>query len=240
MKIKLTLFAVFFAVLTFTSCEDNPLEGSFIDETGVGTASGGLSGGTGTSTGDYWPRAIGNTWTYDLSSGGQETQEMTATLNEGGKTYYTTPVSLGTTSGVFGVAKQAASYFVRTTVLVSAGGYDTTTAQPLKVKQLQDDASVGVTWENPMSVTYTYTPTAGGTAIPNVVLNLNYKYTMVERDMTKTVNGQVYTNVLHISLVLETTGQPNILGNYYYAKDVGIIEYNVGTDSRTLNSYTLN
>ncbi len=39
MKIKLTLFVAFFAIIAFTSCEDNPLEGTFVDETGIGNPS---------------------------------------------------------------------------------------------------------------------------------------------------------------------------------------------------------
>jgi len=241
MKIKLILIVAFFAIFTFTSCEDNPLEGTFVDESGVGDIGiTGTGGGSGTSTGDYHPRAVGNTWTYNVSTGGTETQEMTSTINDGGKVYYNMAQSTALTSGNVGVAKQAASYFLRTDVVVSANGYDVAPTQPIYVKELQDDAAVGITWENPVTATYTYTPTAGGAAIPNVVLNYNYKYTMVERDMTKIVNGQTYTNVLHVSLLLEVTGSPDTLGDYYFAKDVGIIEYSVGATVNTLTSYTLN
>jgi len=39
MKLKFSLFVAFFAILTFTSCEDEPLTGTFVDETGVGATS---------------------------------------------------------------------------------------------------------------------------------------------------------------------------------------------------------
>lgn len=240
--LKITYLLVILASFAFISCENEPLTGTFTDEiggsgSGSGSGSGGGGTGSGTSTGDYFPRAIGNTWGYSISGGGTETLEMISTSVYNSSTYYD---FLENENDSGSISKSAASYFTRIAVDLESPAY-IITGTPIVIKFLQDDAAVGTTWENPVSTTYTYTPVGGSPSIPDTVVSMNYKYTMEEIGISRTVNGQTYDNVLHVSHVLETgLGTPDTTGDYYYAKDVGPIEYSIDGVTYKLTNYSLN
>ena len=64
---------------------------------------------------------------------------------------------------------------------------------------------------------------------------------MMARDLTRTVEGVEYDNVLQVQLTLEALGNPeDVVVQYYYAKDVGLIEFVGDLSSGTLVSYNLN
>jgi len=230
-SIKITFLLALLASFTFISCENEPLTGTFTDETGV------VGGdGEGTSTGDYFPRAVGNKWEHTVSTGGSTVYEMISTSSIGGFTYYNFPDN----NGFGAIRKSSASYFTRIAVNITSPAY-IITGTPIEIKFLQDDAVVGTSWENPVTSVYTYVPVGGSPAIADATVNTNYKYTLEEKDISREVNGQVYENVIHVSHILETgLGTPDTIGDYYYAKDIGIIEYALDGTTYKLTSYTLN
>jgi len=231
-SLKLTFLLAIIAGFTFTSCENEPLTGTFTDETG-GAGSG---SGSGASTGDYFPRAVGNKWEHNISTGGSTAFEMISTSDIDGFTYYNFPDD----NGLGSIRKSSASYFTRIAVNQTTPAY-IITGTPVEVKFIQDDAAVGESWENPVTTIYSYAPVGANPAIPDATINANYKYTLEEKDISREVNGQVYENVIHISHILETgLGTPNTTGDYYYAKDIGIIEFSLDGIIYTLTSHTLN
>lgn len=236
--LKFTYLLVILTSFTFISCENEPLTGTFTDETGAGGSGSGSGGGagSGTSTGDYFPRAIGNTWDYSVTGSGSNTNIISSTDIINGVTYY----RFEGENGFGAIRKSAASYFSRIGVNLNTPAY-VITGTPIEIKFLQDDAPVGTSWENPVSTTYTYTPVGGSPAIPNTTVNMNYKYTVEEVGISHTVNGVTYDNVIHLSHILETgLGTPDTVGEYYFSKDVGPIEYAIDGESYKLTSYSLN
>ncbi|MFD0962485.1 hypothetical protein [Pseudofulvibacter geojedonensis] len=241
--IKSTFVLLLITSLSFISCNDEPLEGNFADELNIDNAGGGGAGaGSGTSTGDYFPRAVGNQWELSISTGGTQSLNMVSTSQHNSITYYDFSSSVGYGS----IRKSAASYFNRIAVSIDNPAY-IIESTPFEIKFLQDDAVVGTSWDNVVSSTYSYTPIGDSPAIPNTTVSMNYKYTLLGRDLTRNVNGQTYNNVIHISHVLETLGEGGSLGDtgdiegdYYYSKDIGLIEYSIDGVTYKLNSYTLN
>jgi hypothetical protein len=171
-----------------------------------------------------------------VSTGGSTVYEMINTSSIGGFTYYNFPDD----NGFGAIRKSSASYFTRIAVNITSPAY-IITGTPIEVKFLQDDATIGTSWENPVTTVYTYVPVGGSPAIADTTVNTNYKYTLEEKDISREVNGQVYENVIHVSHILETgLGTPDTIGDYYYAKDIGIIEYTLDGTTYKITSYTLN
>ncbi len=102
-------------------------------------------------------------------------------------------------------------------------GLTTTGVEELYMK----DADISTTWTNIVPVTFM------GTA-----LNVTAGYKITEKEISKTVAGKAYTGVTHVVLTLNSTysGFPLTLGggDLYYARGVGMINYNVTVGNTTL------
>jgi hypothetical protein len=90
------------------------------------------------------------------------------------------------------------------------------TVQLVDILLLKANEAVGGTW------TYNITNPAGQ--------QVDYKNTIVAKGISKVVNGRTYPDVIHVSTIVSINVP--ILGNvttneadYYYAKGVGLIEY---------------
>lgn len=183
-------------------------------------------GGGGTSPDTYQPVTKGSFWKYKDSALTGLTTLMTATGNQktiGGKTYQViTSETTGqpATEGYFYVAKPL--YGIRQDV---NNGVATT----IEFVHLNDTASVGYAWTDNM-------PPVNG-------LVARFQGAIMEKNISKTVAGKNFTNVIHTQLNLEY--ELPILGwtqfavyHYYIAKGVGIIriETNVtfGASVRTV------
>lgn len=84
---------------------------------------------------------------------------------------------------------------------------------------LKDNAGVGTSWSQTLSVTVPGFPTP----IPITVTN-----SITEKNITKTVNGTIYNNVINVKTEITSAGLPagTIVTDIksYYAPNVGLIE----------------
>lgn len=230
-----------FSVISFQSCENEPLDTDFFsnidnDDDGGDDGDGG-DGEAGESTGDYWPRAIGNMWDFDDSFYGDVTYNMITTEQIDGFTYYKFDDLFNQEAWL---RKSGDSYYVRNAVAnFPIDGYDVSTTY-ITIKLLDDSAEVGEEWVSNVSYTVSYTPNVSGLPeIPDINVNTSYSFEMMERDATRMVEGVEYQNVLHVKLTVSSTGIASTV-DYFYAKDIGLIEFIGEQSSGKLLSYTLN
>lgn len=230
---KLSFLFSLFVLLTAFTCENEPLEGEFVNE----QTDPNNPNDPGESTGDYWPRAIGNMWNFDDSFFGDVTYNMISTEQIDGKTYYKFDALFGQESWL---SKTGDTYYVRTAVGgFPVQGYDVSTTY-IVVRMLIDSADVGDEWADNVSYTISYTPIDGNTQeIPDLDYSATYSFEMMGRDLTRSVEGTTYDNVLHVQLNLIASGTSTIY-DYFYAKDVGLIEFVGAQSSGTLLNYSLN
>jgi len=183
----------------------------------------------------YLPVTSGTKWTYlDDTNGSSESTTMTvtgttATFN--GKTYYgmaQVSPSKGTKPGYFYSANH--SYALRAT---------TTAAGGLTVEiQLGNDAqAAGYSW--------TTSPTDNGTVQGAPARTIN---TIKEKNISKTVSGKSYANVIHTQVVLQydvgTGFETAATYDIYLAKGIGMVEIDTVipggfVEKQTLTSYTI-
>lgn len=192
-------------VLALASCQK---EKSIEIPSGGGTPGG---GGGSTTSDTYQPVTKGSFWKYKDSALTGLVTVLTATGNQktiGGKTYH---VFAGETTGqpvfeqYFYVNKP--QYGMR--IELNTGG-----ATTLEFLHLDDTASIGYTWTDNM--------------LPVNGLAARFVGSIMERNISKTVAGKNFTNVIHTQLNLEyeipVLGWTNFaVYDYYIAKGVGII-----------------
>jgi hypothetical protein len=243
MKIKFirSLFVII-AIMSFQSCENESLDSDFTENAndgtdGQGTNNGGTDSDVGESSGDYWPRAIGNIWNFSDTFYGDTTYNMISTETIDDNLYYKFDQLMNQESWL---RKTGDSYYIRAAVQsFPIEGYEVATTY-LTIKMLKDSAQIGETWTNNVNYTITYVPiTDGLPEIPAINIDAVYDLEMMGRDLTRTVGDVTFENVLHVELNL-SSGQVSSAVDYYYAKDVGLIEFVGDQSSGALLSYTLN
>ncbi|RDC62349.1 hypothetical protein [Adhaeribacter pallidiroseus] len=168
---------------------------------------------------DYLPTTAGSIWTYGGSSPYTlRSTGVTKTTNN--KIYYEMETQQGTSVSKSYVLKENGSY----TGIGMVPGMGT-----LEMTILKDNVPVGQTWEQ--------TTTTSG-------VGTKFTYTVVEKNVTKAVEGKTYNNVIHVKLTygynlddedfglgedfdLGDLGM-NIEAHYYFAKGVGLILSDMG------------
>jgi hypothetical protein len=202
-KINLALL-VFPAFLFLTSCQKE-----------VSTELGTQTGGTGTGSGNkasYNPTTAGSWWKYkDTASGTISTGTMLKRTNTINGIVYTAMISenamLKDTAWV--ASPQPNYYMYEKGVSPNTGAsYD------MLFHYLNDTAAVGSNWQ------YTAGQGNGFTAL--------IQTTIVERNISMTVAGKSYSNVIHTKLVLTYDVYGSALDamayDYFIAKGIGIIK----------------
>ena len=232
------LFVFMMLVVAFASCSEvEPLDpvlsgqvNSEDDNQSGSGSSGGNSGGA--SSGDYWPTAINNEWTYN-SNGTPSTMKIIATETVNGQLYYKFAPQNGNGSMSSGVVntsvnKNAGVYKLKTDdVVIDAGGISgTQTGYEYIV--LKDNIPVNGTWNGSYTQTTTYT------GIPTITFTTNYVGTILEKGVSETINNEVFTDVIKVKIdqTSNVPGNPatTIISEYWYAKNVGIIKAtNIGS-----------
>lgn len=219
-----------------SNCSENEVS-SWIGPISVGTSTGG------NSSGDYWPTAINNQWTYSLDGTTNPPLKIIGTGTFSGRTYYKfSPQSgSGANSGATGVTtwlnKNNGVYSLKTDdMTINAGGM-TGTQTGFEYIILKDNIAVNATW------TGTYSQTTSLTGLPGMVQTINYVGKILEKDATATVNGQNFTNVIKVSIKREISilGMVTIADEeYWFSKNVGVIKSAQSYEGETFESILVN
>jgi hypothetical protein len=161
---------------------------------------------------DYMPTTAKSTWTY----GGSSPYILTvtgATKVINGKTFYEMETKDGATTRKSYLLKDNGVYTGIGLVPISGS---------LEITILKDKAPVGESWEQ--------ISTING-------VDTKIKLVIVEKDLSKTVEGKTYKNVIHVKM--ETTmsfmGEEIDLGltsHFYFAKGVGLILSDLGDQAQ--------
>lgn len=230
---KLSFLFCLFVLLTAFTCEDEPIDQDLLNQEYQDDNN---DDEIGESTGDYWPRAIGNMWNFDDTYYGDVTYDMVSIEEIDNKTYYKFDNLFGQESWL---AKTGDTYYTRTAVGdFPVAGYEVSTTF-ITIRMLVDSAEVGDEWVDNVSYTISYTPIGTNPEIPDFDYSASYVFEMMGRDLTRSVEGVEYQNVLHVKLNLQASDTSTIY-NYYYAKDVGLIEFDGEQSSGVLLNYSLN
>lgn len=237
-------FILLFTAFNFTSCDNEALDGDIDPGTENGGNNGGENGG-GTSTGDYWPMAINNQWVFVANSVTQDPMKITSTQQIGGNTHYKYDTFFGTSvsgefdgEGTVTTRKSNGNYYVRQEVNIPAQeGQPAIVVSPMEFIVFKDNLAVNGTWTQNL----TQTTTIQG--LPPIRTAVTFKGKILEKNVTMTVNGAEFTNVIKVELIQTTQGVVNT--NYYwFSKNVGPIKYqNIFQDYNVtgeLDSYSLN
>lgn len=223
-KIKLSsLFLMLFIAASFTSCSSDD-DTSTVDPVE-------------TSTGDYWPMALNNSWTM-LSMGEETTMKIIGIENFGGINYY--EISDGTSVGDSPVkqwiAKNGATYYQKIGdiefslegISIKMKGYE--------MAVLKDNLLAGGTWSNQIKANAEYV--FMGETI-KMDYTIDYKGTILEKGISVKVNEKLYDNVIKMNLTQEVNidGDKEVVdSDYWYAEGVGPIKYTTTTDGETIET----
>jgi hypothetical protein len=199
---------------------------------------------TGTTTGNYLPLAVGNKWHYTNGTAATLDQ-IIGTTTFGGTTYYEDDDSGEEIDIQNWIVKKGASYYQKTGDLTYSEGLATIHMDSYEMKMFRDDLAVGETWKGKASPKVHYTnPSGSGT----LTAHLDYQGTITARDASATIESVIYNNVIKMEIdVVEKidTQTTYIHGEYWFAKDIGIIRESVIsttdniTKTRNLTSYEL-
>jgi len=214
--------------------------------TAVATVNSTTTPGGGGTSGDYWPTALNNQWTYD-QDGSNFTMKIIGTDNFGGLNYYKFSPQSGTGGGSSATAttwlnKNNGVYSLKIGDLNINSEGMTGLQTGYEYIVLKDNIAVNQTWTGNYSQTTTYS------VMPMpIVQNTTYTGKILEKDATVTVNGDTYPNVIKVHIKQETStfGSVSITNTeYWYAKNVGVVNtityFGTGSTQSILLSYILN
>lgn len=186
----------------------------------------------GATTGDYWPRAVGNQWIYNVGGVAQDPFVMISTDVVNGLNYFTFNTPDQPNTAATRLRKLGSDYFIKTEQITHTGQFTGTTTGN-EVIILKDNLAVGGTWTDSFVQTTSYT------GLQPIVLNISVLNTIEAKNVTAVVNGTTYTNVIKTTRVT-TVGNDVYNGAYWFAKDIGPIKIVNGTNIQELASYDLN
>lgn len=152
---------------------------------------------------DYLPTTAGSTWSY----GGTMPYTLTATGNTqdiNGKSYFEMETKQGTTVNKSYIGKEK-SVYTAIGLLPNLGN--------MEIMVLKEETPIGKPWEQ--------TTTING-------VDTKLTFTILEKEVTKTVEGKSFNDVIHVRLVTSFTFMGVDLGtslnsDLYFAKGVGLI-----------------
>ncbi len=258
MKIKFILvaFALCTSFLSLTSCDVEPIDSSISlpdpgDGDGDGDGNGNGNGSGGVSSGDYWPAALNNSWTFDRN--GEEFEMKMISINSiSGQTYYTFNPQTGTSVGgitadaVTRLRKSGGNYYMKIDDFTTAatGGMPSATTTGSETLILKDNVDIGETWTQ----TYIQSTTYDVPGIPAIEMNFTVDGEILDKNATVTVDGETYTDVIKSRYVqtYSIMGIPagSTTTTYWFAKDIGPVKTETSGSGMTsvseLMSYTLN
>ncbi|MCF6131407.1 hypothetical protein [Flavobacterium wongokense] len=218
-----TLSLLFVAAISLTSCSSDSSSGE----------------SNGTTTGNYFPMAVNNKWQYTNDVDATEIN-LIGTQQFGSNTYYemTDTDADPSVNGQVYMNKRGASYYQKLSVSTQTQGSLFITIDSFEMKMFQDDLQVGENWNGTARPKVTYTGSTSG----HTVANVNYEGQVTARDVSVTLGGITYNNVIKSTLIVTETvnGQTvTISGQNWFAKDIGLIyeTTTMSTDNITKTRY---
>ena len=249
-KFKLaSVFVLSILFTTFYSCDNEPLDSEFLSDSEEGIFNPDIiEEPGGDSTGDYWPLAVNNEWTYNyyVDDVAQEDYDMSIGSIEvyQGESVFRFNQYLPSATGTDGT--QFDGFDIDTYVRKNGGDYIITVGDlsasyldgAFELSQtgysliiLKDYVTVGTSWtSNVQTVTSFVSNDEIFPDLPSITNNITNTLEVVEKDISVTVNGNTYADVIKVKYEQETytAAAPdqttNSLYYYYFAKDVGLIK----------------
>ncbi len=251
---KLSAFLFLFTVLGMVSCETEPVDSELV---GNNPENPDNPNNPGPSTGDYWPLAVNNQWVFNLDGQLQEPIDISGTVVVEGNTYYTinynfTEAGTGGLTGTTytGLRKDGGNYLMRVSVDMPDENGFTINVTPFEYILFKDNLEAGGTWSQTVTQVTTMESEDFPMPIPPTELTLDFDGTILEKDVTATVNGVTYDDVIKVKVIQTATLDENpgvsivIESIIWYAKGVGPIRsegtVNGETTVQELDSYQLN
>lgn len=238
-KIKLLpIIIMLFSAITLVSCDgsieplDSELNQSPEDSEG------------GSTTGDYWPMAVNNSWTFKQNGVTQPPMKIISTESINGNTYYKYDTFVGMSTngtdfeGTVWTKKVNGTYYVRQSANTpQIPGQPSITISPIEIIILKDFLEVNQTWTQSIMQTTTIE------GIPPIQSTISLTGKILEKNAIVTVNGVSYENVIKAEVIQNTQGVSNT--NYYwFAKNIGLIKFQnlyLGTtNNNDLVTYSVN
>lgn len=180
------------------------------------------SGGGGTASGDYFPLTQNSFWTYDDGAGSDTLKTtVSGTSSVGGKTYqrFISTYESGPPNDTAFYRKDNTTGFYYMVVDTSVfSGLVTFSQSALDVLFLKNSLTTNATWNSDFN---------GKVQGQNVTVR--FKFTCANANASLTANGVNYTNVYHITSVIQA-GAAGIFNDistpqdFYYAKGIGLIK----------------
>ena len=175
------------------------------------------TGGGGGTDSSYLPLTANSFWKYkDSAFTGEVTTEtvLGRQVSINGKNYDKVLLQSGSSTDTSYFVKTGTQYFSYTNSTISGADIN------LEILFLNDTASVGFNWESDAGTVNSYRAKCLGQ--------------IVEKNISFTVAGKNYTNVIHTQVAL----QYNLIGtfqtfayyNYFFAKGIGIIKISSALD----------
>ena len=176
---------------------------------------------------NYSPLTVGSNWTYNATEGDSDTSSFTLTVTDkdtgiNNKTYKVLSSSDGLENNY--LAKIDSNYY-RYSSFPGIGS--------IEELYLKDNRPLNSTWTNTASFTIPESP------VP-VPLTADLTYTVKEKDITHVVSGKTYNDVIHINVTISVSSLNFGQGDFYYAKDIGLIENSIRLTDPTQGMYTTN
>jgi len=213
----------------------------------------------GTSTGDYFPFAINNQWTFKQDGELNDPIKIVATQSVNGKTYYKVNYFFSSTGSAEtdGIAtqlfrKEGSDYIQRISLKMPAMEGMTITVSPVEYVFLKDNLNAGQTWTYSTLQVTSYDMPDSPIPLPDVKMKITIDGKVTEKNTTATVNGVTYNDVMKVivkqtALIVEVPGEfpPTIsTSEIWFAKNIGpikaIITSEGSVSTQELDSHTVN
>ena len=194
-----------------------------------------------TSTGDYWPTAVGNQWVLD-----QDGSEVSMKIISSENDYYKFDNFSGMGGGLDVSAavylkKTKGDYYIKIDDLTFNYG-DGITGKMTGYEFIffKDYLDVNQTWTG----SFTQSTSFSISGFPEIKQKTNYTGTILEKSSTVTVNGTTYNDVIRFKVhqVATIEGQSQSTSadaEYWVAKDIGVVKFTSGDVVSVLKSYVV-
>ncbi|MFY0253094.1 hypothetical protein ACDQ55_03985 [Chitinophaga sp. 30R24] len=178
---------------------------------------------------DYAPYTVGSTFSYININNTNDTTHFTFTVSGDTTINGIVYKKMGNDS-VFTCSNCASGEYTQIASILTFQGYE---ANDLQLTYLKDNVVAGTSWKDTITVN-------NGSVSSTGIL----EFTITATGMTKSVNGEDYTDVIAVrtdayALVSDNTIPVGTLFTSYYGKGIGLIEMDKEEDTTRLVSYDL-